>query len=242
MVDKIILPIAWPSAKRTYGSPSNIIRKDDVKISLFGKVLTLLILLLVAADLGLGPQAARKRRKPKGPKPYRLGIHHPHPALCPGEEPSQRDLRVLRLAFDVGRYPRQWRNLPWFYVSRKTAGRKPAGKNAMPNNPLEIVLNTRRLWGQSVAPENGTRPKAGSFISPALLQSWRNRSEALLNGKARTLAPKSGRALLAASIPFLATRMIQSRNLPYLTETALDPTAEPANAVNPPQKRPTCHI
>lgn len=196
------------------------------------KLLTLLFLLLVAADLSLAPQAARNRRKPKGAQPYRLGIHHSYPALCPGDEPSQRDLRVLRLAFDVGRYPRQWRRLPWFYATRKTAPRnptakKPAGDKATPKRAAQIVLNTRRLWGRRVAPENGKPAKAGAFISPALLQSWRSRVGPLLNGNGGRPAD-SPRARLAASIPFLATRMVQSRNLPYLAAPNPDPTAEPA--------------
>ena len=193
-----------------------------MKLSLPGKLLALLILLLVAGDLVLETEAAPKRRKPKSPEPFRLGIHHPYPAMCPSDEPSQRDLRVLRLAYDVGRYPRKWRNLPWFFVARK-----PAGKNATPNDPLEFRLSTRRLWGRRVAAETGKRSKAGSVISPSLLQSWKNRSGVLLNGTARRPAAGSARALLAASIPFLATRMIQSRNLPYLMAPNTDPTAEP---------------
>ena len=207
---------------------SFIVREETLKPSLLGKLLTLLLLLLVAADMGLGPQAQRKRRKPKDPEPFRLGIYHPHPALCPGDEASQRDLRVLRLAFDVGQYPRQWRSLPWFYSSMK----KPGRKKVAPKAPLQIVLNTRRLWGQRIAPENrpenGKAPKGGPYISPALLQSWRNRSGALLNGTMRPPAAGADRALLAAPIPFLATRLVQTRNLPYLSQPNPDPTAEPA--------------
>ena len=137
--------------------------RETVNPSLPGKLLTLLILLLVATDLGLGVQAARKRRKPKGPTPFRLGIHHSHPALCPSDEPSQRDLRVLRLAFDVGRYSRQWRNLPWFYFSKKIT-KKTTGKTPPGTALMEIFLSTRRLWGRRMGPANGEQ--AGMASAP----------------------------------------------------------------------------
>lgn len=48
-------------------------------------------------------------------RPPHVGVVHPSPRFCLGQERSQRDLRILRMAFRLRPHKRGAAALPWFY-------------------------------------------------------------------------------------------------------------------------------
>ena len=146
----------------------------------------------------------------KPARPLRLGIHHPHPALCPWEEPSQRDLRVLRLAFDTGRSPAQWAEWPWFY--RALPHRDAMGKGTL------LMLDRGALWGApSWSVLNGPAPE---FPLPNgdPLAAWRKAIAGAM-GAARggmATAPWIGTTFLRvpSGNPYFSTLLARSDLLP----------------------------
>lgn len=84
--------------------------------------------------LGQAPNASAPPPAFDKPSVLRLGITHPQPRLCAGQEPSQRDLRVLRLAFGLHRPPTQRLEWPWYLT--------PVAPGAR-----DLALDTQRLWG-----------------------------------------------------------------------------------------------
>ena len=70
-------------------------------------------------------------------QPLRMGILHPRPHLCDGWEPSQRDIRIFRLAFGNNLAPGHRLELPWYITESRSDN----------GNSSHIALNIEALWG-----------------------------------------------------------------------------------------------
>ncbi len=157
-----------------------------------------LALLLWAFPLSLRAQENRRH----------IGIYHPHPRFCVDQELSQRDLRVLRLAFGVFRTPGERRALPWFYELR-SAG--PGGEGG-----FELALRTRALWDVSPISLMGGDPDFPQQNAADRLEAWRRRMldafPGFLPAPFLSVAQLQGRA--DAPPPLFYSRLAQSRLLP----------------------------
>ncbi len=87
---------------------------------------------------------------PEG-RALRLGIVHAQPRLCAGQEPAQRDLRVLRLAFGLNRTPPQRLDWPWYLGPVAATG---GGRN-------DIALRSPALWDKAWPALAGTDARPG---------------------------------------------------------------------------------
>ena len=148
-------------------------------------------------------QAPRYRLEPAGA--LRAGIYDPHPRLCSGGELTQRDLRVLRLAFGVSRDAASRQKPPWFLELASKPGER-----------LALRLKTGALW--DLPPDWFTDPAQGAGIAGDPLARWRTRLPSLLGLEA---AKSSAHALelqfdSASEDPFLWSRMHGSLALPRI--------------------------
>ncbi|MCH7479467.1 MAG: hypothetical protein IIA14_15380 [SAR324 cluster bacterium] len=158
------------------------------------------LLFLAPAFLPAGAPAA---------EPLRIGIYHPHPRLCFRQEHSQRDLRVLRLAFGLSGAPDQLLAFPWFY--------RPEFDGAAGSRKTRLWLDARALWekpGEGEAPSNPGPPTPSQ---PELLTRWRERVAARFVGVTTAFEGAELAIVLPASETdfFLSSRLRQSALLPY---------------------------
>jgi len=170
-------------------------------------------LLLATLLLAMVPGQAAAATPAAGPtsppaKPVRLGIYHPRPRLCLADEPSQRDLRVLRLAYGVARVPAQRLEWPWFYRALPWPPGAPRG--------LAVVLDSEALWGVPTYRLVGAQPDLPATGVDRLV-AWRAWALARLPDAhpsellslAQLLAP------LPTHDPFFASRLAGSELLPF---------------------------
>ncbi|MCH7479695.1 MAG: hypothetical protein IIA14_16535, partial [SAR324 cluster bacterium] len=153
-------------------------------------------------------------------EPLRIGIYHPNPRLCFRQEHSQRDLRVLRLAFGLSGAPDQLLALPWFY--------RPESDGAADSRETRLWLDARALWekpGEDGAPSN---LPAATPPQPELLTRWRERLADGIEGATTVFEGGNLAIVLPASVPlgsgmdfFLSSRLRQSALLPYREESVL---------------------
>jgi hypothetical protein len=159
--------------------------------------------------LALGAAAAGARAAPAAERPVRLGIYHPLPHLCLADEPSQRDLRVLRLAYGVLRVPERRLDWPWFY--RVQALQDGAGPGT------ELALDTEALWGRPVVQLLGGHPQFAAPGEGDRLALWRGWVAARLPGvqPAELFSLAQLRGPAAHAHPFFPSRLAGSRLLPF---------------------------
>jgi hypothetical protein len=132
----------------------------------------------------------------------RLGILHPLPHLCAGQEPSERDGRVLRLAYGIFGAPGQRLVLPEFLRLQSP----------------RIELDTGMLW---------PNPAAGD--APLVLARWLDQVHARIpmltpTPDARSLTRTPGVVpvfRIGDSDPWLASRMAGSDILPFREESGI---------------------
>jgi hypothetical protein len=142
-------------------------------------------------------------------RPLRLGVFHPRPRLCLADEPSQRDLRVLRLAFGVARVPAERLDWPWFYRAWPWPRHDP--------QRLEVALDSEALWGRPLYRLLGGHPKFPEADSMDRLAAWRGwvRSRVSGVGPAELTSLAQLRGPLPEQDPFFASRFAGSRVLPF---------------------------
>ncbi|MFI5399882.1 MAG: hypothetical protein ACHQZQ_02365 [SAR324 cluster bacterium] len=130
----------------------------------------------------------------------RLGILHPAPHLCTGEEATQRDVRVLRLAYGVALTPAQRMAWPWFLHA----------------DSARVTVDTAALWPLSAGGSGLARWLERVVAQvPALEAS----GEALPDAAGRWPALR-----IRAGDPWLAGRLNGSSVLPFREEPgAADP-------------------
>ncbi|MEE8397269.1 MAG: hypothetical protein V3S29_14525 [bacterium] len=175
------------------------------------------LLLAVLVFLAL-PAAALSARRPKSraePRPLRLGLIHPRPRLCLGQEPAQKDLRILRIAFGLGPDLAGARGFPWYFTEGPGPGQS-AG--------LGLAVDGEGLW-----PAQGDAPGASGPGSDRFLD-WRAtvlRNAALhgisppgASGSTPSRSPGRAPAELAIQLPreagpFFASRLWGSGLLPF---------------------------
>ena len=149
--------------------------------------------------------AQAPRYRLESPGALHAGIYDPHPRLCGGGELTQRDLRVLRLAFGVNRDAAARPKPPWYLET-----------TSKPGDPLALRLKTGALW--DLPPVWFTDPGQGAAINGDPLARWRGRLPKVLRLEA---AKRSANALelafdAAPEDPFLWTRWHGSRALPRI--------------------------
>jgi hypothetical protein len=136
----------------------------------------------------------------------RIGIVHPQPHLCRGQEPAQRDLRVLRLAFGLQRTLAQRLDWPWYLVPVTPGAR-------------DLALDTQQLWSQPWPTMIGTPGH------PGWIASWQNAVVANIPG-VELPPPATGAALRVDDPhPLLASRFAGHEWTPDYAEAT--PGAEP---------------
>ena len=142
-------------------------------------------------------------------RPLRLGIHHPRPRLCLADEPSQRDLRVLRLVFGVARVPGQRLDWPWFYRAQPWPRQDPQA--------IDVALDSDALWGLPSYRLVGGHPKfpqAGAADRLGPWQDWvRARVRSARPAELSSLSQLRGP--LPGLDPFFPSRLAGSRVLPF---------------------------
>ncbi len=137
----------------------------------------------------------------------RVGIVHSAPHLCVGQEPGQRDLWVLHLAYGVALAPSQRMAWPWYVV--------PTGR--------DLALQADGLWG------TGGNGAAGSGGTSGVLARWLDAVQARIPAlradpaalAATTIEPGRMPVLsvrLGQADPWIASRMNGSALLPYRDE------------------------
>jgi hypothetical protein len=128
----------------------------------------------------------------------RLGIVHPQPRLCTGQEPAQRDLRVLRLAFGLNRAPPQRLEWPWYLgpVAAEGGGRR------------DIALRASALWDKAWPELVGTDSRPGPIAA------WQRRVLAHVPGLVPTPAATGAAFRVRDSNPLLPSRLGGSEWLP----------------------------
>lgn len=117
----------------------------------------------------------------------RLGIVHPQPRLCAGQEPSQRDLRILRLAFGLNRVAEQRLEWPWYLA--------PVAPGSS-----DITLDSARLW------DVAWPSLAASNKRPGVITAWQRAVSAHVPGM--EAAPRTSGAALRVR---LVDRLLPSR-------------------------------
>ncbi len=168
-------------------------------------VLTVVLMAL----LGALPPGARRAAAAPPERPLRLGIHQPRPRLCLADEPSQRDLRVLRLVFGVARVPEQRLDWPWFYRAQPWPRYDPQGMN--------VALDSAALWSLPIYRLEGGHPKFPQADAVDRLGAWQEWLRSRVRG-ARPAEPSSLAQLrgpLPALDPFFPSRLAGSRVLPF---------------------------
>ena len=170
--------------------------------------------LCAAPALGLAapPQVKEVKAGARRGRPLRLGIVHPSPRLCVGQERSQKDVRVLRLAFRLEAPPNSPLALPWFYR------RVPGGEAG----PGLLALDTRALWGLPVYSLTAAHANFVAAGGTDLLLEWRDRVTALL--PELVAAPLLSQAQFSLPLqtagPFWASRLRGSGTVPYYSAGA----------------------
>ena len=172
------------------------------------------VALCSAPALGLAapPQVKGAKAGALRGRPLRLGIVHPSPRLCVGRERSQKDVRVLRLAFRLEAPHNDPLALPWFYH------RVPDGEAG----PGLLALDTQALWGLPVYSLTAAHPEFVAAGGTDLLQEWRNRVTTLL--PELVAAPLLSQAQFSLPLqtagPFWASRLRGSGTVPYYVDDA----------------------
>ncbi|MFI5400502.1 MAG: hypothetical protein ACHQZQ_05580, partial [SAR324 cluster bacterium] len=124
----------------------------------------------------------------------RLGILHPVPHLCVGQEPTARDVRVLRLAYGVTPAPVQRTAWPWFLHADSS----------------QVTADTAALW----PPADG-----GSGLGRWLLRVAAQVPALQVQGEARVRADGRLSAWrIRGADPWLASRLSGSGVLPFRDE------------------------
>ncbi|HEX9843006.1 MAG TPA: hypothetical protein VGC20_09665 [bacterium] len=167
----------------------------------------LLLLALLGAALAL--PAARAWAQSAGERPVRLGVNHARPHLCLADEPSQRDLRVLRLAWGLLGEPGERLDWPWFYRVQPWPHAEPLR--------MEVALDTEALWRELPVRLLGAQPDLPNGAGVDRLAAWRDWAVTQLPG-ARPNALLSVAQLIAplpTQDPFFASRLAGSRLLPF---------------------------
>ena len=211
----------------------NLPRRIERTIGVVAGVVTLLVALLLAAPAWAAEKggAAKPSAPSRSPSrtattrptpavhPLRLGIVHPRPRLCRYEDPAQRDLRVLRLAYRVARTEREWLEGPW-YLARAPWPRRSASADQPPL--LRMYVKERSLWGDPP----GIAPAGEEGIWDGLAPGWRRRAEAALSLdaelktelkaelKAARGATGAGGWLMENGDPLLGSRLNSTRFFP----------------------------
>jgi hypothetical protein len=134
----------------------------------------------------------------------RLGMLHPFPHVCIGQEALQRDVRVLRLAYGVGLGPAQRMAWPWFLHAQAA----------------QVVVAAAELW-----PAPGV-PGASAGSADATLDRWLEQAAAKLPGVQVPQEPVSlpfSEARppifsIQSADPWLASRFQGSAVLPFREE------------------------
>jgi hypothetical protein len=169
----------------------------------------------------------------QGPeRPVRLGIHHARPRLCLGDEPSQRDLRVLRKAYGVLQVPEERLAWPWFYRT------EPSGPTALPG--VRVRLDSEALWQQPLVRLLGRHPKlpaqarpGGGPPAPPGAAGPRDQLAAWEDWVARHL-PGTHPAALESVVQFVAPAPAEDPFFPSrLAGSRLWPFALPRNGIRP---------
>ena len=134
--------------------------------------------------------------------PLRIGIHHPFPRLCPGEEPSQRDLRVLRKAWRIGASPSAWRSGPNFLI------------------PVEVFsdkawrLDSEALWGVPLGSLTGHPADIGPDFGEDRLSLWTKGVAERVPGIEAYPWSSLAQVMVTENSPFLNSRMVGFEKLP----------------------------
>lgn len=169
----------------------------------------LAVTLLAGLAAAAGPAGAQEVSAGEVRSVLRVGILHPDPQLCRWDEPAQRDLRVLRLAFAVGRGPQSWAAWPWYLGT-------PEG--LAPGNARWLALDTPALWGQPIyALVSGAPDFGADGAGMDKLADWR----LAVTGLSPLLAPAPLRTLVQVAAPappphpFLPSRLHAAAALPY---------------------------
>lgn len=179
--------------------------------------LTLLGVIL-AETLAAAPPAYPARGKP----PH-VGVVHPSPRFCRGQEHSQRDLRLLRLAFRITLRISGAAALPWFY---KTYQGRGAGQNT-----ILLALDTMALWNTPLSALADYNPEglesAPGQTGPDPLQPWRSGTISRIPDLAESSLPSLAQfeAPSPSKRPFWFSRLGGSAVLPYysaVTEAPAD--------------------
>ncbi len=161
-------------------------------------------------------------------RPLRLGVFHPRPHLCAGEEHGQQDLRILRIVYGIRFTGANRLRPPWFY--KVLPGVRDGAARSL------LALDSQALWGMpqyslvagdpdfSAVP-TGRRTPPGTGPRPQgidRLAQWRRGvlarmpefSEAPFLSLAQFSFPNP------ATDPFLLTRLRGSALLPRFTSAA----------------------
>lgn len=94
---------------------------------------------LVFFFFNLVSHPALARRTPRPLPPLKIGVFHPNPRFCMDQEPSQKDVRILRLAFGLKPFQGFGFSLPHFFKrGEKTEGSFSA--------EVGLVFNPRQVW------------------------------------------------------------------------------------------------
>ena len=139
----------------------------------------------------------------------RVGMFHPQPRFCTGAELSQRDLRMLRMAFSVNRDPASRMQLPWYLQA--------APENNAEQAEAIVSLRTEPLWDFPREWLGGADDPAGAAATGGALAPWRASLVRLL-GEARQAARPAGGTELPPEgwDPFLPTRLHAVAALPFI--------------------------
>ena len=183
-----------------------------------------LLLCTILAGWSIGPAQTLSARA----RPIHVGIVHPAPNFCLGQERSQRDLRLLRLAFRIKVHQPGAAALPWFYKRHRRGG---GGRDNGDRRPL-LALDTDALWGKPLYALLAREPEfPGDTPLPSgrdLLRDWRKRvidrvpalAEAPVLSLAQFVEPSGQTA------PFWHSRLGGSALLPHYPATSA--VAQPA--------------
>jgi hypothetical protein len=168
----------------------------------------LLLLALVLFAFGAG-QSARGAQA----RPMRLGIFHPYPRLCVGQERGQKERRVLRLAYWIAR-PGARNRLPWFYRLERAT---PAAAQTH-----ALTLATTALWGFPPTLITAGHPDFFLHAPGEGLVPWGQAMRAAVPGLEPAVPPSPLRFGLAAgaATPFLFSRLQSTGLLPSTSALA----------------------
>jgi len=158
--------------------------------------------LSTAAERAPAPKATRRVERP-----VRLGLHHPRPKMCRDDDPAQRDLRVLRMAYRVGRTDQEWRQGPWYFARTPLT---QGSENMEPSPQLRISVRERLLWGDPP----GIAPAGEEGIWDGLAPWWLQLAGTLLAPWESPAHPQEGGWRVSGGDPLLGSRLTSTRLFP----------------------------